>query len=381
MRFPSFPSIQACRLAAGVFLIAAPLHAQPIELKITPKGSAAGERPLPPGASPLVTVELRNTGKKALGPVELSIRLEGIASGKMEGWQQQGETLRTTIKSVPASGGVDRSLRLRVEKAPNEEAAARMLAEARGPDGTSVTAEATVRVRDCAGAYRLRLAELREKLSTPVRDAAEAMRHGDATLPMGRQFPYAGRRNNELGRVERAAGPFVARRGSDAQMGTEWFRFMIQRWGSELNAYASQPANPGLCANNYYQIAGYRQGLLPITKHIDATQAAAEKALELARKESGEGGSADEIVRALIKATGVEATSNGANALAALAELRASSGNGQPFTADMIEKLSVAETAAWLADADRRGQQLLQAIEQVLATIAGAHKESCTCAF
>jgi hypothetical protein len=379
MRFPSFPSIHACGLATGVFLIAVPLHAQPIELKITPKGNAAGERPLPPGASPLVIIELRNTGRKALGPVELSIRLDGIAPGKMEGWQQQGETLRTTIKSVPAGGDVDRSLRLRVEKAAKEEAAARVLADARGPDGTSVAAAATVRVRDCAGAYRLRLAELRETLSTPVRDAAEAMRRGDATLPVGRRFPYAGRRNNELGRVERAADPFVAHRGSDAQMGTEWFRFMIQRWGSELNAYASQPANPGLCANNYYQIAGYRQGLLPITKHIDATQAAAEKALELARKESGEGGSVDEIARALAKAIGVE-VSDDASAFTVLAELRATS-NGRRLEPAQVEKLSVVETAAWLADADRRGQQLVQAIELVLATIASAHKETCVCAF
>jgi hypothetical protein len=378
MRFPFFPSIHACGLAAGVFLIAAPLHAQPLELKITTKGSAA-ERPLPPGASTTLVIELHNTGKKALGPIELSVRLDRIASEKAEGWQQRGATLRATVKSVPAGGGLVRSLRLRIEKAENAGTAARVLAEANGPDGTSVTAEETVRVRDCAGAYRAKLAELRENLSTPVRDAAEAMRRGDPALPISRQFPYAGKRNNELGRVERAAGPFVARRGSDAQMETEWFRFMIQRWESELNAYASQAANPGLCANNYYQIAGYRQGLLPITRHIDQTQAAAEKALELARKESGEGGSADEIARALAKAIGVDVSPE-AGALAVLAQLRSAS-NGRRWEPAQIQKLSVAETAAWLADADRRGQRLVQAIEQVLASIASAHKETCVCAF
>lgn len=380
MRFPSFLSRHACGLAAGVFLSTAPLlHAQPIELKISPKGGATGERPLPPGASPALIIELHNAGKKTLGPVELSVRLDGIAAEKAEGWQHRGATLRTTIKSVPAGGDIDRSLRLRIEKAENEETTARVLAEARGPDGTSVTAEATVRVRDCAGAYRAKLAELRESLSTPVRDAAEAMRRGDLALPTGRQFPYAGKRNNELGRVERAAGPFVVRRGSDAQMETEWFRFMIQRWESELNAYASQPANPGLCANNYYQIAGYRQGLLPITRHIDATQAAAEKALALARKESGQGGSVEEIARALAKTAGVDVSAD-ASAFTVLAELRSAS-NGRRLEPAQIEKLSVAETAAWLADADRRGQKLVQAIEQVLATIASAHKETCVCAF
>jgi hypothetical protein len=88
----------------------------------------------------------------------------------------------------------------------------------------------------------------------------------------------------------------------------------------------------------------------------------------------------DEIVRSLLRTAGVEAAANG-TALAALSALRASPPSGQRLAPEMIEKLSAAETAAWLADADKRGQKLIDAIEQVLATIAKAHKETCVCAF
>jgi hypothetical protein len=382
MQFPSFAFVRLLPVLPAAFLLAVPvpLLAEGLELTVMPARHSVANRPLPPGATPVINVILRNTGKSSATPVQLSVRVESVSFAISEGWQRQGDRFLTTIKSLAPNASVERPLRIQVETAPLEIANARVLAEATGPDGKTVNAETTLRIGDCAGAYRARLASLRENLSVPVRDAAEEMRRGDGALPLSRQFPYSGKRNSELARLERLAAAFTARRGGDAQMASEWFRFMIQRWGSELNAYASQPANPGLCANNYYQIAGYRQGLLPITKHIDTTRAAAERALELARKESGESGSVDEIVRSLLRTAGVEAAANG-TALAALSALRASPPNGQRLAPEMIEKLSAAETAAWLADADKRGQKLIDAIEQVLATIAKAHKETCVCAF
>jgi hypothetical protein len=383
MQFPKFASVRLlAMLPAAAFLFAAPapLQAEDLEVTVMPTRKSVATRPLPPGTTADINVILRNTGKAAIAPIQISVRLESLAFANSDGWQQQGDRLFTTIKTLGPDASAERLLRIRVETAPLDIANAHVRAEVKVADGKTIDAETTLRIADCAGAYRTRLLNLRESLSTPVRDAAEEMRRGDPTLPLTRQFPYAAKRNNELARLERTAAAFTARRGGDAQMATEWFRFMIQRWGSELNAYASQPANPGLCANNYYQIAGYRQGLLPITKHIDATREAAEKALELARKESGESGSADEIVRALLKAAGSDAALDGA-ALTALAALRASPGNGQRLAPEMIGKLSAAETAAWLADADKRGQKLVQAIEQVLGTIANAHKETCVCAF
>ena len=381
MQFPSLDFLRAGMLALcalAILLPAAPLHAQPLELTLTPTGRNASGRPLPVGATPGLTIAVRNSGAEALGPVELTVRLDGLAAEKAEDWRIEDGALRTALKSIAAGATAERLLRLRVGTAPFAASSARVSVEAKGPGGSAAAGEAELRVADCAGAYRARLATLRENLAQPVRDAADEMRRSDPALPAARQFPPAGKRGSELARVEQLAAKFAARRGADPQLATEWFRFLLQRWASELNAYAGQAANPGLCANNYYQIAGYRQGLLPITKHIDATRLAAEKALELARKEAGrEAGGIDEIVGALLQSAKIEAPANGTSALAALAGLR----DGRRLEPELVQKLSVAETAAWLAETDRRGQKLVQAIEQVLATIATAHKETCVCAF
>jgi len=237
-------------------------------------------------------------------------------------------------------------------------------------------------IADCAGAYRGKLEALRATLSQPARDAADETRRSDPALPASRQFPPTGARSGDLARAERFAANFAARRGADPQMSTEWFRFLLQRWASELNAYAGQSANPGICANNYYQIAGYRQGLLPVSKHIEATRAAAAAALEAARKEAAtDADSVEAIVRFLAKSTGLEINPENAGALMVLAEARTLMRADRKVEADMIRKFSLAETAAWLAEADRRGQNLVQSIDQVLSTIANTHKESCVCAF
>src|SRR5690606_22823214 len=223
-----------CMIVPAVFFLLDPAlsHAQPLELTVTPTGNAAGSRPLPPGAMPALTIAVRNSGKAALGPVEISVRLDAIAATKMEGWQLQGDTLRTTIKSVAAGASTERMLRLRVERAPLAASNARVAVAARGPGGRTAAAEASLPIADCAGAYRARLADLREIISAPVRDAAEDMRRGDPALPAARQFRHAGKRGSELARLERMAAAFAARRGGDAQMATEWFRYMVARWAS-----------------------------------------------------------------------------------------------------------------------------------------------------
>jgi hypothetical protein len=65
----------------------------------------------------------------------------------------------------------------------------------------------------------------------------------------------------------------------------------------------------------------------------------------------------------------------------ALAAARASLNNGKKLDPEAARKFSLAETAAWLNEADRRGQGLAQAIEGALAKIGAAQKETCVCAF
>jgi hypothetical protein len=120
--------------------------------------------------------------------------------------------------------------------------------------------------------------------------------------------------------------------------------------------------------------------LLPIAKHIDATHAAAEKALVAARKEAAvETGDVRELVQVLQKEAEINKADDNLGPLFLLADARARS-RGR-FDPALMRKFSLAETAAWLAEADRRGQKLAQSIEQILTTISTAHKESCNCAF
>ena len=279
LRFPA--------LAAFSAVLGAPLAAQPLEVSLKPIGSAASERPLPAGARPQFDVLVRHRGERAVGPVTLTVRADDLAAEQIEGWQSDGRGLKAAIRSIPPGPGIARSFRLHVESAPLEAVPARVAVQATAPGKTAASVSAEIRIADCAGAYRARLMSMRDNLAAPVRDAAAAMRARDPSLPARRLFPAAGKRGSELARAEILAARFAAARGADAQMGTEWFRYMIARWATELTAYAGQPANPGLCADNYYQVAGYRQGLLPITRHIGTTREAAAMMLSLLREQRG----------------------------------------------------------------------------------------------
>jgi hypothetical protein len=363
----------------GGTLATSAVNGEPLEVTVTRTGGAASDRPLPVGAKPALKIIVRNSGTKAIGPVELSLRSE-LRADKVDGWTLENNALKTSIKTIPAGAQAGRELHLRVEKAPPEATRLKVSVEAKGPGGSTIEATTELTVADCAGAYRGKLAAMRESLSQPMRDAADELRKANPALPEGRQFPSSGVRSGDIARAERLAANFAARRGADQQFSTEWFRYLVQRWASELNAYTGQAANPGICANNYYQIAGYRQGLLPITKQIDATHAAAEVALAAARKEAAmKTGTVEEIVDSLLKAVEINKADDSLGPLALLADARARS-RGK-FDAETTKKFSLAETAAWLDETDKRGQKLAQSIEQILSAISTAHKESCNCAF
>ena len=168
-------------------------------------------------------------------------------------------------------------------------------------------------------------------------------------------------------------------------MATEWFQFIVQRWISELTLYSNQTAAPGLCANNYYQIAGYRQGLMPITNRIDTIRTATDRALVIVR-DAAKSENADETLTALTqRAIKIAMPDGGADdAVRQPFEALAAANNSlRSNSADpnALRTLSLVETAAWLAEADQRGQAVRRAIEEVLSAIGAAHKESCVCAF
>jgi hypothetical protein len=373
-------------LVAIIGLWSAAASAQSLEVSVTPLGSAAKERPLPVGATPQLSIVVRNASKRAVGPITIVVRPEGVSAVSATGWRLDGGALRADIVRVRPGERVERTVRFKVERAALTPASSRIRVEARA-SGTAAAADTTFTIADCVGAYREKLAGLRGGLLRAVRDSTEQLRRPDATLPAARLFPATGQRTGELAAAERLAAGIASQRGGDPDITNEWFRFLIERWISEVNSYASQPANPGLCANNYYQIAGYRQGLLPISSRVETIHKAADQAAiaarQAARAESGEALLA--VARRVLddpvpgaRPAGSEPTDESALAVLVTAHRSAPQTKRPP---DLARAISLIETAAWLAEADRRGQALMRSIEAVLSFISDSHKESCVCAF
>ncbi len=354
-----------------------------LTLTVTPQGSAAKDKPIPVGGNISLAVTVRNETKDAVGPLILSVKAEGFKAENQPNWKAESGNISGEIVKLEPGASVERLLRLRVEKAPFPASKAAIVLEARAGENIIGSGSASILVADCAGAFREKLGVLRPAILQNVRDTADAMRKPDATLPGGRTFPLTNARKGEILTAERLALPLSARGAADMQMTTEWMRFLIQRWVSELNSYSTQPAHPGLCANNYYQIAGYREGLQPITKRLDGFKEASTFAMTAARLSSKDVVSAD--VRALVlqlaKSAEIEGIDDSANVFTLLSTVRNAIARGKKLEAEQMETLSLAETAAWLQETNKRGQALTDAIEKVLGTIAAAHKESCVCAF
>ncbi len=354
-----------------------------LTVNVTPLGAAAKERPLPVGAMPSLRIAVHNGGASALAKITLTLRFEGMKADNPPGWRSEGGALIMEIARLGAGAESERTLQLRVVSTPVSGQTHRISVEARTQDGAVAAGEANLRVADCAGAYRAKLSVLRTDAVPAIRTAAEDMSRPDRTLPNARLFPPTGARTGHVAAAEKLAAAFAVNGGADPEMGRDWFRFLILRWTSELSVYAGQEANPGLCAANYYQIAGYREGLLPLTRRFEAIHTAAANALAAARgaakAEAGEDGG--RIARRAAQTAGLEAGEENASVFAILAAARVSLGNERKLEPDQAEALSLAETAAWLTETAKRADALAKTLEQTFTTISNAHRESCVCAF
>jgi hypothetical protein len=372
-------------LLCGSFALVPFSQAQQPKLTVTlaPQGSAAKDRPLPAGGAASLKITIRNETRNAAGPVTLRAV---FPNPKVEGQPElalEGDALAGEIAKIEPGDSVERVLRVRIARAPFPAGKSEITVEARSGEQVSGAAKASLLIADCVGTFREKLAVLRAGVLNEVRDAAEAMRRPDSSLPAGRIFPMTNARKGEVMTAERLSLPLAGRQAADAQMSIEWMRFLISRWLSEVTNYSNQPANPGMCANNYYQIAGYREGLQPITKRLDGFRDSAQHTLAAARMAAGEASAANPhaIVLKIADTAGIEGTDPNARVFALLANIRGALARGTKLEPQQMEALSLAETTAWLDETNKRGQALKDAIEKVLGTIAGAHKEACVCAF
>lgn len=373
-------------LFGGSFLLASSLEAQQaskLTVTISPQGNAAKDRPLSAGGSALLKITVRNETKDSAGPVTLRAVFPNQKADAQPELVVEGDALGGEIAKIEAGASVERNVRVRIVRAPFPAAKSEVTIEARVGEQAAGSAKASLLIADCIGTYREKLGVLRAGILQEVRDAADAMRRADPSLPAGRAFPMTNARKGDVLNAERLAAPLSARGAADAQMSTEWMRFTISRWVSELTSFSNQPSNAGMCANNYYQIAGYREGLQPITKRLEAFRNSSEQALAAARTTANIDGTANPhaIVLKIADAAGVQGVDPNANVFALLGAVRGALARGAKLEPQQMEALSLAETAAWLGETDKRGQALNGAIEKVLSTIGSVHKESCVCAF
>jgi hypothetical protein len=385
---PSYPPALSQELApqpATPPISAAPLPAAPgLSVTVTPLGVAAGGKPLPPGAAASLNIVVRNGSPAPLARVTLTVRTNGFKLEPASAWRVEGNAVIADLGRIGPNAAVERRLALPVERATLLPGATNRIAiEARVEGGPVASAELALRTADCAGAYHARISVLRTGAIQTAKNEADAIRKSDPTWPRSRSFPTTGARTGPVANAERLAAYFLAQGGADAELGRDPLRFNIVRWASDLTAYSAQPVNPALCSGAEQFVIRYRDTIAPTSRRIEATRTTAANALEAARSASGAepGDDLPRIIRRAIEKAGLKVSDETASPLVALAAARVSFDSEKKPDAVQMETLSLAETAAVLAEAAKRVGKLSGSIDTTLAAIATAAKETCVCAY
>jgi hypothetical protein len=385
---PSYPLALSQELAPPPAVpapSAAPQPAAPgLALTLTPLGVATSGKPLPPGATAVLNVIVRNGGPDVLARIVLTARADGLKPEPTSAWRIEGNSLVADLVRVGSGATAERRLVLLVDRAALFPGAANRIAiEARADFGPIASAELSLRTADCAGAYHARISVLRTGVLQTTKNEADAIRKSDPAWPRSRSFSATGARTGPIANAERLAAYFLTQGGADAEFGRETLRFNIVRWASDLTAYSTQSMNPALCSGTEQLVTRYRDMIAPSSRRIEATRAAALNALEAARHSSGAepGENLARIVRRAIEKAGLKVPDETSSPLAALSSARASLNSEKKPDAVQMETLSLAETAAVLAEAANRVEKLARSIDATLAAIATAAKETCLCAY
>jgi hypothetical protein len=339
---------------------------------------------LPPGATAVLNVMVRNGGPDALARIVLTARADGFKPEPASAWRIEGNSLVAELVRVGPGATAERRLILLVERAALFPGATNRIAiEARAESGPIASAELSLRTADCAGAYHARISVLRTGPLQTAKNEADTIRKSDPAWPRSRSFPATGARTGPIANAERLAAYFLAQGGADAEFGRETLRFNVVRWASDLTAYSAQPMNPALCSSTEQLVTRYRETIAPTSRRLEATRTAAQNALEAARNASGAepGENLARIVRRAIEKAGLKVPDETVSPLAALSSARTSLDSEKKPDAAQMETLSLAETAAVLAEAAKRVEKFSGSIDATLAAIATAAKETCVCAY
>ncbi len=361
-----------------------PAHADDkLSVRLSPRGLAAGDKPLPPNATASVRVIVQNNGTSPLTRIHLKAAIEGMKADNLAGWRVDGSSFSAEIARLASGEKIERSLNARVDAPPPAPATARITVEARSENGGNANAEARIPIADCAGAYRGRLASVRTDQIAAVKKLAEDVRKPEPGLPRGRIFPSTDARTGPLANAERLAAQFASTAGADSELAKEGMRWLVLRWTAELGNYVAQDKNPGLCTGVTELLPIYRNSIAPLMRRLEAIAASAKTALAAAHEETkAEDDNIARMARRIAGKAGVEGIEDGASVFAILSKTRDFlADKDKKLEADDARALSLTETAAWLAAAGKRADGLAAAFNGTLSAIAVAHKNTCVCAY
>lgn len=383
---PAFNARRIAFHASALFIVFGTLAfaqtAAPAKLSVTatPLGAAAKEKMLPVSAVAAINLVIKNEGTEPVSKVVVIAKLDGVKLEPSGEWKADGDEIKLEIPEIKAAQELTRRLHVRVDAAPLPPGRkAEITFEVRGGDAIA-RAQTAISIADCATAFHAQLTRVRIDVVENVRKLAEEVRKPDASLPRTRIFRVAARKG-DLATLERLAAGVMARGAGIPELGREGMRYTVARWTNELRAYTGQEPNPGLCAGNYYLVAGYRQNIIPITQLTDAPKKAAARALALVRKtlDAKDDEDLSKIALRVAETANVKIENAPATTLALLERIRDEL--KEKSADEQIEKLSLIETAAWLQAGAAHAAKLSNAIERTIDGMTQAQKQTCVCAY
>lgn len=376
---PSLPTAPPANLTVPE--PAAKPAAGPLAVEIA---DAAAGKAAAPGATRTLRLAVVNRGPSPLTRISVAVRVDGARIDPAGSWRVEGALARAEIATLAPGGRTTLPLAVRAaELPPGGQATARVLVDARSGDQPPAAGELAWAVRDCPGAYRAALLEVRAGALAETRQAMQAMRRGDAALPQGLRFmPPPATFRGAAGEPLRLAAAIAGKRGGDPELSRSPLDYTAERTLLELDQYMNQRATPMLCTGATVVVNAYRKAFTPVENRLALIRLLAGRA----RPAPPTDGSilADLPTRARraveeAKLLAPEAPAAGPP-LATLAAARAALPPGARLEPATLEALAAVEVEAWLSHAEAGADRMSRAFAATLDGILAAHAASCTCA-
>jgi hypothetical protein len=375
---PQLPAAPPANLVA-----AEPAVRAPSVLAVEVTGPAAGKAAVP-GATQALRIALANRGTTPLTRITVAVRVDGARIEPGGGWRLDGALARAEVAALAPGGRGVLALAVRsVEVAPGGEATARVLVDARVADQPPAAGELSWTVRDCPGAYRAALLQVRAGPLAETRQALRALRKGDAALPQGLRFlPAPATFRGAAGEPLRLAAAIATARGGDPELSRSPLDYTAERTLLELDQYMNQRAIPTLCTGAGVVVNAYRRAFTPVENRLALIRLMASRARPAP---PADGTALDDLAtrtrHAAVEAKLLPPEAPGADSpLATLAAARAALPPGTRLEPASLEALAAVEVEAWLTLAEAGADKVSRGFAATLDGILAGHAASCTCA-